>query len=67
MRPLAWFEIPATDLERAVRFYEALLAVTMETGTMGPSRMAVFPFDKASTIGGCVMTAPGFRDRKSVV
>lgn len=58
--PLTWFEIPATDLDRAVRFYETVLAVTLKRATMGPSQMAMFPYDKPAG-GGCVTAEPGLQ------
>ena len=38
-----WFEIPATDLERAQAFYEAVLGVELSVQDMGDLRMAWFP------------------------
>ena len=40
---ISWFEIPVRDLERAQRFYEAVLARELKPETMGTERMAVFP------------------------
>jgi predicted enzyme related to lactoylglutathione lyase len=40
---ISWFEIPVRDLERAQRFYEAVLSRELKPETMGPERMAVFP------------------------
>lgn len=41
--PVGWFEIPATDLERAQSFYESVLGIEMERSDMGPLKMAFFP------------------------
>lgn len=41
--PVNWFEIPATDLDRAQRFYERVLQLELERNDMGPLRMAWFP------------------------
>lgn len=38
-----WIELPATDLARAIRFYEAVLDVHLATMDMGPLRYAIFP------------------------
>ena len=43
-----WFEIPATDLERAKGFYEQILDVKMETSNMGGMDMAFFPYEPGS-------------------
>ena len=39
----AWFEIPADDLDRAQRFYEAILAQPLKRERFGASDIAVFP------------------------
>lgn len=39
---LQWFEIPVTDMDRAVAFYEAILGVTLDRMTVGVP-VAVFP------------------------
>lgn len=41
--PLYHFEIPVTDLVRAVRFYEAVFALTLERRTVDGYEMAFFP------------------------
>ena len=57
----AWFEIPVTDIDRAQRFYEALLGVAMKRSRyMGHADQAVFPNggpDHAS--GALVQALPG--------
>jgi uncharacterized protein len=40
---LNWFEIPATDLGRAQRFYETVFAVKMERMDMPNMQMVAFP------------------------
>ncbi len=55
----AWFEIPVLDLERARRFYEALLGVQLREEVMGPSRMAIFP-SAAPACGGCLCAMEGY-------
>ncbi len=41
-------EIPASDLPRAIRFYQNILGVSIEEATMGDTRMGVFPADGES-------------------
>jgi predicted enzyme related to lactoylglutathione lyase len=60
-KTISWFEIPALDINRASAFYEQVLAVTLNGGDMGPASLAVFPYDRDSATGGCVMTIPGFK------
>ncbi|MBA8882887.1 VOC family protein [Dokdonella fugitiva] len=51
----AWFEIPTTDLDRAQRFYEAALGVTLQRQQFGGPAMAVFPRgDKPNATGALV-------------
>jgi len=37
-----WFEIPATDFDRAVRFYSEIYAFDMPTRDMGHIKMGFF-------------------------
>jgi uncharacterized protein len=55
----AWFEIPAHDLDRAVRFYETVLGTSLLREAMGPLQMAVFPHEKPAPTGA-VVQGPGF-------
>jgi predicted enzyme related to lactoylglutathione lyase len=48
----AWFEIPATDFERACRFYETLLDVTLQHYT-ADARMAVVKY-RPDAAGGAI-------------
>ncbi len=49
-----WFEIPVSDIDRAQRFYEAVLARTLRRETMGDQALAVFPYDEPNA-GGCLL------------
>lgn len=40
---LNWFEIPATDINRAKAFYENAFGIKMETSEMMGMKMAMFP------------------------
>jgi predicted enzyme related to lactoylglutathione lyase len=53
----AWFEIPARDMDRAVRFYEAVLDTALVRETTGPMEMAVFPHQKPGATGAVVRAA----------
>lgn len=59
MNAITWFEIPATDIARAARFYETLLGAPLRHEQMGPQQMAVFPYSAADGVGGCLMAGPG--------
>lgn len=41
--PVNWFEIPATDLDRAQAFYEKVLGIAMDRRDLGDLKMAWFP------------------------
>lgn len=57
---ITWFEIPARDLERAVWFYESVLQQELRRETMGPSAMAVFPYQDPG-VGGALTHAPNLK------
>ena len=56
---ITWFEIPASDFARAVRFYETLFAAPLVHHAAWPN-MAVFPY-KRPGISGCVAFGEGHR------
>jgi predicted enzyme related to lactoylglutathione lyase len=58
-RVINWFEIPAADFERAVRFYENVFAVALKRENMGGGLMGVFPYQCPAT-GGAVCSGPHF-------
>lgn len=41
--PVAWFEIPTTDISRAKAFYEYVFDVELTLQPMGETQMAFFP------------------------
>lgn len=55
---LSWFEIPAADLVRATRFYETVVDAKLKSDTMGPLRLAIFPYEEQG-VGGCLIAANG--------
>jgi predicted enzyme related to lactoylglutathione lyase len=52
---ISWVEIPASDMKRAVTFYNALLNLELEILDFGEEKMACFPNDE-----GAISQAPGF-------
>ena len=40
---ISWVEIPATDIERAVKFYNKLLNLNIQAMDFGKEKMACFP------------------------
>jgi len=53
---VGWFEIPVTDMERAVKFYENVFAIKLERHLLGPIDMAWFPaFENGSGASGSLV------------
>ncbi len=66
MSAIHWFEIPASDFERAKTFYETVLNTQLfvndQRETMG-SMLGLFPHQ--SGVGGCLVHNPQFGYRPS--
>ena len=63
-----WFEIPANDFPRAVKFYENVFDTQLKQEDMGDLTMGVFPAGE-TTIHGALVKGEGFApsDKGSVV
>lgn len=58
---ISWFEIPATDLPRAQKFYETIFGIQMIPMDMENIKMRMFPLDDNMTqVGGVVVDSGGF-------
>src|SRR5690606_35116161 len=58
---LAWAEIPATDLDRATRFYEALFQLQLIPVDTDEYKTRMFPVDEPGVhVSAAVIHAPGF-------
>jgi predicted enzyme related to lactoylglutathione lyase len=58
---ISWFEIPASDLERAQAFYEKIFGIKMEPMDLPNIRMRMFPIDDQATgVGGAIVDSGGF-------
>lgn len=44
--PVSYFEIPVSDMDRAVAFYEAVFSVSLERTMLDGNEMALFPFNE---------------------
>lgn len=53
---IVWFDVPVTDLERAIRFYSAVLAAPIRKEEMSGRTFALLPHE-GQTVGGCL--SPG--------
>lgn len=55
MNIVSYFEIPVTDLDRAIAFYERVFGMTLERTEIDGNAMALFPAaDDGKTIAGAL-------------
>ena len=58
---ISWFEIPATNLERATAFYETILDTKLIPLDMPQLQMRMFPLENMMTqVGGALVDSGGF-------
>lgn len=50
---VGWIEIPVRDMDRAIKFYEAVLGYKLEKAKVGPLDMAWFPWIPDTIGSGC--------------
>ncbi len=61
-----WFEIPASNFERAVVFYERMFQITLRREKIGDGDLAVFGGEVGATgaINGAILSEPGVLPNK---
>ncbi len=52
---ISWFEIPTIDLDRAQKFYEAILGVTLTPLDTPNLKMRMFPTEDPMGVGGSLV------------
>src|SRR3954463_1446240 len=58
---ISWFEVAATNLERAQKFYETIFGISLIPMDLPNIKMRMFPIDDPMTgIGGAVVDSGGF-------
>ncbi len=58
---ISWFEIPATDIDRAQKFYETVFQIKMQPMDFQSNKMRMFPIDDPMKgIGGTIIDSGGF-------
>jgi predicted enzyme related to lactoylglutathione lyase len=57
---ISWFEIPATDLDRAQKFYETIFGLTLIVMDMPNIKIRMFPLEDMMGVGGAVVDSGGF-------
>lgn len=54
---IVWFDMPVSDLDRAIRFYSAVLGRKVERRDMGDFAIGTFPHADGES-GGCLAVMP---------
>ena len=54
------FEIPATEISRAVDFYQAILDIKIEKMEMPEMQMGIFPYE-GQMVTGVILKADGYK------
>lgn len=60
--PICWFELPTTDLDRAVAFYQRVLGATFRRESCSGHPMAIFAYDD-NIPGGALVAMPQLEPR----
>ena len=56
---ISWFEIPVSDFNRAKKFYETILDVTLEIGELAKDLMGFIPAERGD-ISGAIVKGDGY-------
>lgn len=58
---ISWFEIPATNYERAKKIYNKVLAAEIKDSPMPEGKYGMFPYDADNNaVGGGLVEMPGY-------
>ena len=57
---ISLFEIPATDISRAINFYQTILDIKIEKMEMPGMDMGIFPYD-GQMVTGVIVNSEGYR------
>ena len=57
---ISWVEIPASDLDRAQKFYESIFEVQLIPLNLPNVKMCMFPIDDQMGVGAALCKAEGF-------
>lgn len=57
---ISMFEIPATDISRAINFYQALLDITIEQMDVEGMQMGILPYE-GQIVPGIIIQADGYK------
>ena len=62
---ISWFEIPATDLQRAQKFYETIFGISLIAMDLPNIKMRMFPIEDPMGVGGALCDSGGFHKPSS--
>ncbi|HTQ63667.1 MAG TPA: VOC family protein [Puia sp.] len=62
---ISWFEIPATDLQRAQKFYETIFGISLIPMDFPNIKMRMFPIEDPMGVGGALCDSGGFHKPSS--
>lgn len=62
---ISWFEIPASDLSRATKFYETIFGLTLNPLDLPNIKMRMFPLEDMMGVGGAIVDSGGFHKPSS--
>ncbi len=57
---IVWFDIPALDLDRAIKFYSAVLGAPVKDESFGDMRLGMLPAPDGKQMG-CLCVVPDFK------
>lgn len=57
---ISWFEIPASDLDRATKFYETIFGVQFNALDLDNIKMRMFQLEDMMGVGGAIVDSGGF-------
>ena len=68
INPVVYFEIPVTDIDRAIKFYHAVFGFQFDKEIIDHNEMALFPFrDESSGISGALAKGEIYKPTKDGV
>jgi uncharacterized protein len=53
---ISWFDLPARDIDRAVKFYNEIFQIKLEPQQGMGGMTAFFPYDAPAGVGGAICT-----------
>jgi predicted enzyme related to lactoylglutathione lyase len=62
---ISWFEIPATNISRAQKFYETIMGVQLSALDLDNIKMRLFPTENPMGVGGSICDSGGFHKPSS--